>query len=100
MRFANRDFEDRNDNYLQVVAKLRPGVSIDQARSEMRIISERLKSEYPKDNEHVGVTVNRLRDEISDRSRLMLLALLGASLCVLLTACTNLGNLLLARVLE
>jgi putative ABC transport system permease protein len=100
MRFTNSDFEDRNNYYLRVVAKLRPGVSIEQARSEMKIVSERLKREYPKDNEHVGVTINPLRDEISNRSRLMLYALLGASFCVLLIACTNLANLLLARGLE
>ncbi|HEY7302965.1 MAG TPA: ABC transporter permease [Bryobacteraceae bacterium] len=100
MRFANSDFADRNNYYLRVVAKLRPGVSIEQARSEMRIISERLKRQYPKENAHVGVTINPLRDEISSRSRLMLFALLGASFCVLLIACTNLANLLLARALE
>ncbi|MBV8551556.1 MAG: ABC transporter permease [Acidobacteriaceae bacterium] len=97
MRFANADYQERNNNYLRVIAKLRPGVSVEQARSEMRIISDRLKRQYPKDNAHVGVTINGLRDEISDRSRLMLFALLGASFCVLLIACTNLANLLLAR---
>lgn len=100
MRFSNSDFADRNNYYLRVVGKLHPGVSIEQARSEMRIISERLKRQYPKENDHVGVTINPLRDEISNRSRLMLFALLGASFCVLLIACTNLANLLLARALE
>jgi predicted permease len=99
MRFTNDDFSDRNNNYLHVLAKLAPRVSIEQARSEMRMISERLRREYPKDNQHVGVTINRLRDEISERSRLMLMALLGASFCVLLIACTNLANILLARAL-
>ncbi len=99
MRFVNGDFEDRNDNYLHVLAKLAPGISVQQARSEMQVISERLKREYPKDNDHVGVTINNLRDEVSDRSRLMLIALLSASFCVLLIACTNLANLLMARAL-
>jgi predicted permease len=100
LRFSNNDFVDRNDNYLRVVAKLRPGVSMEQARAEMRLVSERLKREYPKDNEHVGVTIDSLRDEISKNSRLLLFALLGASFCVLLIACTNLANLLLARGLQ
>ena len=100
MGFENADFEDRNDNYLRVVAKLRPGVSVAQAKAEMELISERLRREYPKDNAHVGVTINSLRDEISDRSRMLLWALLGASFCLLLIACTNLANLLLARALE
>jgi predicted permease len=99
MRFANRDFEDRNNNYLNVLGKLRAGVTIAQARAEMAAISQRLRHEYPKDNEHVGVSLLRLRDEISERSRLMINALLGAALCVLLIACTNLANVQLARAL-
>ncbi|HEY1947195.1 MAG TPA: ABC transporter permease [Bryobacteraceae bacterium] len=100
LRFSNDDFVDRNNNWLRVVAKLRPGVSVEQARAEMRLVSERLKRAYPKDNEHVGVTIDSLRDEISNNSRLLLFALLGASFCVLLIACTNLANLLLARGLQ
>jgi predicted permease len=100
LRFSNDYFLDRNNNYLRVVAKLRPGVSLEQARAEMRLVSERLKRQYPKDNEHVGVTIDSLRDEISNNSRLTLFALLGASFCVLLIACTNLANLLLARGLQ
>ncbi|HLH05340.1 MAG TPA: ABC transporter permease [Bryobacteraceae bacterium] len=99
MRFKPEDFEDRNNNYLRVIAKLRPGVSREQARAEMGIVSEELRREYPKDNEHVGVTVNPLRDELSGRSRIMLFALLGASFCVLIISCTNLANLLLSRAL-
>ncbi len=101
MRFANTDFEDRTNNYLHVIAKLRPGVSIAQARAEMRLISAELKREYPKDNAHVSVTVESLRDAVLSRSPgMLLMALLGASLCVLLTACTNLANLLLARTMR
>jgi predicted permease len=100
LRFTNDDYSERNNNFLRVVAKLAPGVSIEQARAEMRLISERLKRTYPKDNEHVGVTIDSLRDEISNNSRLLLYALLGASFCVLLIACTNLANLLLARGLQ
>jgi predicted permease len=100
LRFTNEDYAERNNVWLRVLAKLRPGVSVEQARAEMRLISERLKRAYPKDNEHVGVTINSLRDEISNNSRLLLYALLGASFCVLLIACTNLANLLLARGLQ
>jgi predicted permease len=99
MRLNNASYEDRNDNWLSVVAKLRPGVSLQQAGSDMQRVSESLKHEYPKDNQHVGARVVPLRNEISERSRMMLIALLGASFCVLLIACTNLANLLLARTL-
>ncbi len=100
MRFVNTDFEDRTNNYLHVIGKLRPGASIEQARAEMQLVSAELKREYPKDNAHVSVTVESLRDGILSRSPAMLLvALLGASMCVLLIACTNLANLLLSRAL-
>lgn len=99
MRFTNSDFVDRSDNYLNVLGKLRPGATIAQAKAEMATIAGRLRREYPKDNEHVAISLVKLHDEVSDRSRLMIYALLGASLCVLLIACTNLANVQLARAL-
>jgi predicted permease len=79
------------------VAKLRRGASLEQARAEMKVIAAQLAREYPKENERKDATVNLLRDEVSERTRLLLLALFGAAVCVLLIACTNLANLLLAR---
>lgn len=99
MRFAEFDFEDRNNNYLNVTAKLRRGISLDQARAEMRVIAAQLERNYPKENKHVGANLVRLQDEVSQRTRLLLMALVGAAFCVLLIACTNLANLLLARAL-
>ena len=61
------------------------------------MIVERLARAYPETNEETGVSFFRLRDEYSPRYRMMLRALCGASLCILLLACANLGNLLLAR---
>jgi ABC-type antimicrobial peptide transport system permease subunit len=58
-----------------------------------------LERAYPKENAQIGATVVRLRDEVSEQSRLLLVGLFGAALCVLLIACTNLGSLLLARAL-
>lgn len=101
IRFAPVDFQDRSNNYLFVLAKLRRGVSKTRAQAEMRLISAQLQRQYPKENAGVKVLVSGLRDrsEMSDRSRMLLKALLGASLCVLLIACTNLANLLLARAI-
>ena len=96
-QFEEQDFEDRNNNYLNVVAKLRRGVSVGQARAEMGVVTAQLERQYPKENKQHGVTVNRLQDELSPPSRLLLLALSGAAICVLLIACANLTNLLLAR---
>ncbi len=98
-RFGPDDYSDRKNSYLRVIARLKPGVSIQQARAEMDVIGRSIEREYPKEMARIGVTVIHLRDEISWRSRLLLTALMGASICVLLIACTNLGNLLLSRAL-
>jgi predicted permease len=90
---------DRTNNYLQVLARLKPGVSIEQARAEMAVIASQLQQQYPKENEQTGANVIQLRDEVSRKSRMLLYALCGAALCVLLIACANMANLLLARAL-
>jgi predicted permease len=92
-------FADRNDNWLEVVARLGRGVSLRRARAEMTVVAARLARQYPKENGRTGATVIGLRDELSRQSRLLLLALSGAALCVLLIACANLASLLLARSL-
>jgi predicted permease len=96
-RFAEDMFEDRANNFLHVVGRLRPGVALDEARAEMRVVAAGLEQTYPKENAHVGAAVRALRDDVSQQARLMLAALVGAALCVLLIACANLANLLLAR---
>jgi predicted permease len=99
MRWPANAFEDRTDTYIFPVGRLKRGVSLQQAQAEMRTIAAQLARAYPKELAQVGVNVVRLRDDISERSRLMLNVLLGAALCVLLIACTNLANLLLARAM-
>jgi hypothetical protein len=66
----------------------------------MNVIAEQLERQFPKENRDTRATVHRLRDQVSAQSRLLLVGLTGASLCVLLIACTNLASLLLARVLK
>ncbi|HEY7412416.1 MAG TPA: ABC transporter permease [Vicinamibacteria bacterium] len=97
MRFAEADFEDRGDTYLYAVARRRRDVPLEQARAEMGVIAGRLERAYPEANAGVGALVVPLRDHVNTQSRLLLGALLGAALCVLLIACTNLAGLLLAR---
>jgi putative ABC transport system permease protein len=99
MRFAPDDFEDRSNTYIFPVGRLKPGVTLQQAQAEMRVIAAQLGRAYPKELAQVGVAVVRLRDDISERARLMLKVLLGAALCVLLIACINLANLLMARAM-
>jgi predicted permease len=96
-RLEESNFQDRNDNFLDVVGRLKQGVSPEQARAEMKVVTGQLERQYPKENVHTGATVNRLRDELSGKSRDLLWALSGAAICVLLIACANLANLLLAR---
>jgi predicted permease len=97
LRLSPANAEDRSNNYLEVVARLEPGVSLEQAQSEMRGIMAQLVSAYPVENEENTATVNRLQEEVPQQARLLLFALAGASLCILLIACTNLANLMLAR---
>ncbi len=99
MQLGSQDFEDRDNNYFQTIARLKPDVSLEEARAEMSIIAGQLELEYPETNTRTGATVRFLRDEVPEQSRLLLAALFAASACVLLITCTNLGNLLLARTL-
>jgi putative ABC transport system permease protein len=97
-RLAPTDFEDRTDTYIYVVAKRKRDVPLDQARAELRLVAGRLESAYPPGNdEKISASVVPLREHVSVQSRMLLRTLFGASLCVLLIACTNLAGLLIAR---
>jgi predicted permease len=100
LRFTPRDLENRANYYLNVLGRLKPGVTMEQARAELRSIAARLEREYPEHNKDTSATVYSLRDEIGPQSRLLLYALVGASICLLLIACTNLASLLLTRALS
>ncbi len=97
-RFQEQDYEDRTNTFVYGIGRLKPGVSLQTARAEMSLIAAQLERAYP-ENAKVGATLVLLRDEIAPQARLMLKALLGAAVCVLLIACTNLASLLLARAL-
>src|SRR5260370_6339742 len=97
MRMEQEDFNDRNDNYLEAVGQLRSGATLASARAELAVAASQLRKSYPKENEHTDFSVIGIRDELSRGVRIALLTLSGAALCVLLIACANLANLLLAR---
>jgi predicted permease len=99
LRIGRDDAEARDNWFLKVVGRLRPGRTLEEARAEMKAIGARLEREYPQTNARNGVTVVSLRDEVPGRARLLLVALVGAALCLLLIACTNLASLLLARAM-
>ena len=97
LSFRNEDYEDRTNTYIRAVARLKPGVTFDQARADLDLIANRLARDYPDTNAETGISFFRIRENMSPRFRLMLMALGGASLCLLLLTCANLANLLLAR---
>ncbi len=94
---TSADFQDRTNHYLDVVARLRPGVTLARARADVAEVARRLAPLHAADERASRGAVLGLRRDIQPRARLLLWALSGASLCILLIACANLGNLLLVR---
>ena len=87
----------RNLHWLNVVGRLKPGVSQETAASAMNVIAERLEKEYPQSNDKLRTTVVPLNEVIIGQIRPILLVLLGSVALLLLIACANIANLLLAR---
>src|SRR4029079_1400356 len=83
--------------FMSVIARLKPGVSVNEAETQMKTIAARLSSEVPPLDTRCDVRVLSMRDELSRDFRPALLVLTGAVAFVLLIACANVANLLLAR---
>jgi putative ABC transport system permease protein len=89
--------EERFNRFLSVIARMKPGVSVTQAQAQMDTINQRLAQSYNDTNDGWGVRVRTLQATLVNDVRLSLLVLLYAVAFVLLIACANIANLLLAR---
>jgi len=92
-----RDANNRGDRWLDVLGRLKPGVSAGKAQAEMAVLADRLAREHPRADTRIGVLVVPLEEEVGQLYRTSLLALLAASAALLLLACANVANLQLAR---
>jgi putative ABC transport system permease protein len=87
----------RGEHHFLSIARLKSDVTLSQAQAEMNTISQRLEEAYPEDDKGWGATINSMHDETVGDVRPALLMMLGAVAFVLLIACANVANLILAR---
>lgn len=90
------DITQANNHYLAVIARLRPGVTIEQAQSELDILSTQLADRYP-EGRNISARLYPLKDDIVGSASRALEIMLGAVALVLVLVCVNVANLLLVR---
>jgi predicted permease len=95
--FSSRTLANHDSHFLNVVARLKPSVSLKQANADLAAIARRLAEQYPQSNARVGAFAVPLREEVVGDVRRAILVLMGAVAFVLLIACGNVANLVLAR---
>jgi predicted permease len=100
MQFPPDAIAERGSHFLNVVARLAPGMTLDRATRDMRDVAAHLAAEYPDTNRHVGAVVIPIKADLLGDTRLQLLVLLAAAASVLLIACANIASLLLSRALS
>ncbi len=97
---SNDGTTSRDVHFLRTIARLVPGVSIEQAGAEMAVIDRQLAERYPAENRNRHTELVPLKERVVGKSRGALLVLFAAVCLVLLIACANFANLLLARACE
>src|SRR5919107_4535446 len=98
MSFGAAWAANRNSHVLGVVARMKPGVTLERAQADMNLVARRLEEAYPATNAGEGASVVALADEVVGDVRPALLVLLGTVGLVLLIACANVASLLLAQL--
>jgi putative ABC transport system permease protein len=96
-RLTKEALARRTSHYLQVVGRMKPGVTLEQAQSDIGAIMEKIRQDHPNETHDLGSLVIPLHEMLAGDVRLALIVLLVAVGCVLLIACANIANLLLAR---
>src|SRR5262245_11290045 len=97
IQFPPEEAATRGNHYLNVVARLKPGASVETADEDMRAIARRLTEQYPETNRNLGAVVVPIREEVLGNTRIQAIALMTAAAAIILIACANLASLLLAR---
>ena len=97
LAFSAERRSDRGAHYLEVVARLRSGVSLTQANAELGALAERLQREHPQTNKNTGMYAVPMLDDYIGDTRTAIVALIVAVGCVLLIACVNVANLMLTH---
>jgi predicted permease len=96
-RFTKEDLANHGSHFLEVVARLKPGVSLKSANADLAVIAKEMEKEHPDSNAKLGAFAVPLREEFAGDVRPAILMLVGAVCFVLLIACANVANLLLSR---
>jgi putative ABC transport system permease protein len=98
MQFSPEEAAVRGNHFLNVVARLKPGVTVETANSDIGAIAKRLSEEYPETNRDFSeAVVVPIREQVLGDTRVQVIALMTAAAVIVLIACANLASLLLAR---
>ncbi len=94
---SEKSLGSRGSHSYRAMGRLKAGVSLSQAQADLAIIAKRLEQQFPNSNDRVGAAVFGMKDQITSSSREQLVIMLGVVALVLLVACANVANLMLAR---